>query len=490
MEKLYKELRSLNKEIQNAKKEDNNNIILDNSEFDFLNSSNNIYYKLYQYVNTDEFKSFLISDLQIQMGLFAYVNPIHRRKVLRYLYGKQNYKTDSYRSQKPHFYLPNLYLNKDKKLKEKANYKDIMTFFYEIRNKEEEANNIDFVKIFNESKYNKKRTEFEKNLNIIYAPSGEMEFFSLALLLIAVGVKKIETKNKDNKYKLKWKKALSLEDGKYVKYPLENKTLTIDDWLKELSLVNKEGKLTERAIRMISWVQIYFNSIINKKDYFKIFQLTDNEKWLYNKSDKKEMEKFIKIKKINFSTNQINFIIKIIYKYYKDTEKKIAASDLNKRSRFNILSHFNLRHTRGNAYDTEPYSRAWVVYPVLYDNNNNENKAVGFFLGTFIDKINITGEEKGIFELLYDNNVNEIYNKIKKIFLKQQLFVETLAKVENSEIYFKGIVEEEYKNATLITVITQIFSRNYSHHIGSHVSENTYLDKINKRIDNLYNDNS
>ena len=154
----------------------------------------NPYHRLYLYLQNDEtFLSVQIQILKLHMGLFAYVDAWDRN--LCYLYGPFDLPEDKKPEKaKPHFYLKTFYCKEASTTP--GNYifvpEPTWSFeaqsraFYYLRSRTS-FDELDFVRILHAEKgtsHYERRTKFEHDLDIIYAPSGEMDACILCYIFL------------------------------------------------------------------------------------------------------------------------------------------------------------------------------------------------------------------------------------------------------------------------------------------------------------------
>lgn len=233
--------------------------------------------------------------LKLQMGLLVYADA--SSKVLRYLYGPQDLPEDQEpQKSPPHFYIKPFYCREKKEgqgeyefieLDEISFWEHSRTFYY--GRKEANYLKLDFVQILQSTKgseYWDRRTKFEQDLNIIYAPSGELDACILSWLLMCIDnndakeleaalskLSKTDTKTdlKNIKFKIELgKHAVYKEQADQKKEKLEpwgsgQRKENLFFWMYRLGLITEiepeKADITERGCRLIEWLELYLRSL-------------------------------------------------------------------------------------------------------------------------------------------------------------------------------------------------------------------------------------
>lgn len=480
---------NLLKDVKALSKQDNSDFYEFCKEYKdvFYFLLNNSYLKLQSYLWGREFKEFQTKYLHLEQGLFAY----HERKshTLRYLFGSQSLKNDRTKI-KPHFYLRNFFTSNGVTYEEDfKSFLPIMEIFYLAR-KNIPVSQLDFIKILqNENIYSFKRTNFEKEFDIIYASSGEMDNCILCwFLLMQDNISRdhlinlmpdnIDKKESSNflfnesvKLKFYWEEfhewyyAKDKKDDDYdifkQYYPYQNVILYLKDWLLIFGFIKsaKSIFLTERGRTLVEWMEIYllslqrienkFQSEIRDNNYYKLLQLFDGKEkdyWLLFDKTKMRMnnlnlyEKLITMyiksvseaRKTDFQDEELNAqilcaLLSILANWEESgVDKENRVKSFQRRCRFNLLGHFTYRAGKKVGGKIANCNLGWLVFPVLREGS----EIVGHFLGSIKDS-----DSEG--NSFFDNKDNS--KEFEQLISYNKAIINILAKVENREIYYKEL---------------------------------------------------
>lgn len=143
------------------------------------------------------------------------------------------------------------------------------------------------------------------------------------------------------------------------------------------------------------------------------------------------------------------------------------------------------------SYEIEYRNKCFIVkdYTAYHDFNNDNYKLKLIFP--------ISTNDFAVVNYCYTNLVMPIYDySANKFYLKWQNEREDFVIYANqvqkliSQIFIishrQWIKQYQAKQSALQNAISQIFARNYAHNIGSHVAINSTIDKIYKRVQDLY----
>lgn len=457
---------------------------------------NNPYFELYRYLQTDEGYLKVQTDvMKLQMGLFTFLD--RDRNIFRYLYGPQDFPEDAHKV-KPHFYLRTYHCCEKRFVPENPFIHElIMGSFYHLR-KLSDYRSLEFIKILEDKEqFRKKRTTCERDLNIIYAPSGEMDAFTLTAFLLSQSeevrfslwqrldqtseqINLTYQKLKEVELSFDWKgvsKHLSRDiERADFPWPFQGRKDNVLKCLQLWGLIKLDESenfmgLTEKGRRMISWLRIYVKGLINYleqgeegsksyKQLLHLFSLSQNNKndfyWLdFSKIDTGllftdsfkevlndflrfsnllERKKYIKTQKQAFSS-----ALKILLLWNEGTTSvEEALKKLQRRSRVDLMSHIVLRISqRENNKGLDTDSRAWIVFPILteYESSRSEYHHVGFFLGTFMD---VNNKGRGYWEGLMEGD-KTLTKQFKELIETMKNIMGTISLVEAREIYYGEI---------------------------------------------------
>lgn len=461
---------------------------------------NNPYLKLYKYLQTSsDFKEIQTKILKLHMGLFAYAD--RDIKKLRYLYGPCDRPEDREKST-PHFFLRAYWYNNVNNAFEdepQLHFDTLLRAFYYGRISSA-WQDIDFIKLLEKTEdaadeVSCRRTKFEHENGVIYAPSGEMDACILCCLLLTLEENmrtNLLTEIANNYFVATFsfnlkpiKPKPEQEKGDRVWYESENNTLI--KWLEILGLIEQLSgpsfKVTERGKHMAFWLGTYLKSLngenINilgagEQYFFKIIGSISKPETPWLKGFDTEINSFLEERDDN---KKFLAAVKLLLSWNEGNGLTIEerAMQFRHRCRFNLYGHLVLRSgDRGGLH--EKNARAWIVFPVLADEESEKDKSdklinVGFFLGTFKDSTD-NGES-------YFENYELCGTELKEIISKTKIIINILASVENREIYYKEVQRQHIIKHGERAAIASIMGRNMSHNIGSHVLSDIKYDDFN-----------
>ncbi|KAA3625867.1 MAG: hypothetical protein DWQ02_20900 [Bacteroidetes bacterium] len=481
------------------------------NKFDFL-IYNNAYLQLYHFLHKKEFRHFQQEELKLYFGLFSYEDDA--TKQYRYLVSSQDHPLDEGK-EPPHFFLSAFHyddqLERGKggfKLEKSETLGKIMDAFYYYQ-KKQPSQNINYGRLFSKKikdleRYKKKRTQFERDNDLLYVPSGELDTCILCFFLmiqddlnrrkmLEISYSQSSIQEKCEQFKsLRLKLDWDLIHDAYIPnkpsrpyFPYTRRHVSILEWMVNLGLVKPEKgdegfRFTERGRRMIKWFAGYLKVIRQKAYNDDIYYLlsrmdedSETDVWLNPTSESfrhalaghynlkiqdfnNRLDNFLSLFENNKDLNSWDSVysskvfcemIAILSAWDEKTlnvDKRLIL--FQRRCRFDLVGHFMLRGI-DRSYVRQPAtaSIAWIVFPILRDSkmdllkekNSLQNKeVVGFFHGAIKDS-----DEKGegFFEQLGEEYTR---NKFLRLINDNKTIINTLARVENREIYYNGIKRE------------------------------------------------
>jgi len=311
----------------------------------------------------------------------------------------------------------------------------------------------DFYNILTDKKCNR-LSNFEKSLNLIYAPEGEMTSFLLGWLL------RLYEETAGEQFE-KWKCLNSNVEIKIsfdIKTPIiqsiSDRLSTSRKLLQFLGLVKNSTSLivTEKWLRTLEWLIMIIGDYLmeyipnsNSSDYqgySNCFKSTHEENWLLFKNKEDLPKKLETLKSyylyykntsdVVIRQNDFNFITELL------TSQKENASTFYRRARFTLPGHLILR-------ERDLSSRAWLVFRIYdysFHENESKNNDVGFCLITFKDS---------------DANGNTFNpNKLIELIKKIRLIFQLIAHAENNGFFVRKIIEKESSKNRLISGIERV----------------------------------
>ncbi len=234
---------------------------------------------------------------------------------------------------------------------------------------------------------------------------------------------------------------------------------------------NKHGLKNDIIIELNKILFVYncgFNEDLTDDDIVKLGEIglsINSSKWLSNvdesiiSSFRENVKKCERWDASNSDYLSALFIAMQIFLSWEEPVENMGDSTdpilercklFQQRCRFNIFSHLQLRAGDRGQHEFEQTSRGWIVFPVLYDENEKSTKSesynlvsVGFFLGTFKDS---THSGEGYYENLGNEDT---FIELNKTVSMTKRIINQLSSVENREIYHNDIISKRYNDAAM-----------------------------------------
>lgn len=459
--------------------------------------TNNPYYRLHQYLFTDNNFSILQKKvLKMHLGMFAFVDPSNDK--LRYLYGPCDFNGDKTKT-KPHFFFMPYYNSEQGfEVEPFSNYNRILETNYYTRNNHiwSSYSFVDILKSFNEPdipniSLKERYSQFEKEKKLIYVSGGELESTLLYWSLLHISeVKQLQLlfknfheqqeyffqKIRDFKFEIDF--SIGIESNKAIEVYFEkdyndvlfnNCSYSLFDWLISFGLIlsNKpdlcKTQLSERAKRLIKWLAIYVKSLVNKKTSSKKYSLNilgnDSSSYFCNilKNHKKADSKtWLEIQSVEnleifLSSYQkdgccFKTLIFAIQLMINSIDSEAKPTDLIQeftgKCRYNPFLMFNTSYAKRNGVN-DYFSRAWIAFSVLEDDNldlGRELHNTGFFFCTIKDS---SDDGNGYFEHF------EIQSQLfKEQIIQIKAVANALSRIESREVYYKELYDGRQRSNT------------------------------------------
>ncbi len=441
----------------------------------------NPYHRLHCHLHDDGHFIRLQKSLGLHMGLFALVDPSDENN-LRYLYGRQNKSGDKDKIP-PHFYLPSLKVSLDgstpKFVIESPREFDKQSVALYSAQSRGSWRNLTFVSILNsdfDGLATARRTEFEKDHGVIYAPSGEVDSCVLCWLLLHL----------DKDLRIKLDAVLAGKGADPGNFPFEIKQeetglseetdiwrrdeeKPLVEWLYVLGLT-KNGKKrpskdcyrpTERGREMVKWLGLYLQSkpgavyFLGEKEnkFHCIIGENRDDIWLFKTPRKLQDEFLSAATRDPGSAAALIAAVRLLLNWTEPAKDPQGAPAIfQSRCRMTLYGHLVLRANPGSTEKPEQTARGWLVFPVCTDASPKGSRYpyeyVGFFLGTIRDNDAWSSEpgEHGRAEVL-DARIAHIRD-----------IITPLASVEIREIYFREMYRRHVENAARGDSLSKITS--------------------------------
>lgn len=413
--------------------------------------SNNYYRDLQCYITRPQFIQ-MQRDIQVYQAIFAYLNIFDdktKHSDIRMYYQQKNNKAVI------HSFFSTI-TSADKNTWSFDEKEHMKSYAFHITRTGLSAEK-DFYNILTDKRCGR-LSNFEKTLNLIYAPEGEMTSFLLGWLLrLYKETAKCEEQYKKWKYlKTNAKIKISFDIKNPIHQYIGDRISTSKKLLIFLGLVKNSTSLivTEKWIRTLEWLIMIIDDYLIKdipdgngpdyQGYSNCFKSTHEKEWIFYK-DKKDLQKIrIKLRKcysyykktseVKLRQNDFNFIIELL------TSQSEKSSTFYHRARFTLPGHLILR-------EHDLTSRAWLVfriYDYFIQENVNQNKSndVGFCLITFKDS---------------DDHANSLDSETLALLIKKiRILFQLVSHAENNGFFVRKVIEKESSKEYLTSGIRRI----------------------------------
>ncbi|MBL0236036.1 MAG: HAMP domain-containing histidine kinase [Saprospiraceae bacterium] len=493
----------------------------------------NRYYRLHEFLQDEKswFGKFQKEEAEILWCLFAYVDVLSNELPIKYLFGPAN--TEANEVLNPHFLFRAYNIDSTSenqfKSKEDSHLSNLANAAFYSRKKAESHKAVDFVWMLES---NRKRTDFEIERSLMYVPSGEMVCCILQWLFLII-------KDGNPDFRLKGKVKPDLEKVAEIVFDSENiskislpykekESMEIHEWMELWGLIKitanhydiqkADFDLLPRAKAMVKWMSVYLKSLNcdnktegapyvlgtqHEPNYWRVLALRDrydkeksDSAYLYHiKKDasKKRLiiEEFedsnIEIDDEIYKEQFINMLILMVNWEEKltDIHDGVSWKIFHHRCRFSTFIHYINRFGEKERPNTELSSEqsGLLAFPVLWDTVKEERYPVAFFMSIIKDT------DKNGKSYFYNFQMNEVRKEFETKIDMIRTAIFLLAKVENIEVYQRGIrhqhMEVEYK-ASLTALMFSVghFLKNRANPI--HKKAKNQLEHIDKQAEHLF----
>jgi SAM-dependent methyltransferase len=438
------------------------------------------YFRLYKYLqNKDsDFIQYQIKDAGILWGLFAYVDVESRKHQIKYLFGPKRNVKDA--SMLPNFLIRtfNIYDSLDglkfidKPISELKTLAEASALY---RDHSEGYQDVDFVRMLQSKR---KRTNFEIGQDIMYIPSGEMDCCILQWILLIL-------RKKEQNFDLNSSFSLNLNDLTEISFQKNVNTrfdfvhdsgeFTIWEWLDKWGLIQLNGddqsgipsfKMLPRSKAMLYWMKIYLQSLFNhekEKEVPIVFGEEEKYYWrILASKGEYEMQAFEKaylfgiedelrqtlIDKITSSASdevlndQFLNLLTLMMSWKESDNSNESWVSFQNRCRFSTYIHYVKRFglKEDSNLKTGSATSGLLAMPILWDTVNDNREPIAFFMSIVAENLsNRNSEFKGSIFTSFNYNKQQFSARIAKL----RVIVSLLGKVENIEIYQRGIAKKQ-----------------------------------------------
>lgn len=433
--------------------------------------------KLYQYLHTIEpvdargksVGSFLTLQrelLKVGWAFFAFVESKDKDKdlLLKYLYTTHNPESESNKTL-PHFILRSSCYNAQSNTWE-DDCPVLMDYLAQIHLKLRNSKSLNFAKLLTDEGDNSSLSEFEQENEILYIPSGEIDFFCLNWVCIQF----LKSKKHDEQY-FSMKEILdpfytNIHELDSRKSLFSDKVTSWENHLIAFGLLELDAiNATEKGSILLEWV--------SAKGY------RQSPKFNGNHND---------LRFEFFETqNDCEKLLTIIHTFLQAILQKGMTEQSDKKLQFavrlNLPINVLYRYGKRSIGFRLTTSCGTIAYTSM-KNPEPENE-VGFFLSTFKDST-VEGRNYG----LHLSN-DEVRQEFEKLITKSKTIFCFLGDVEYREIYMNGIqmkLREQQKRQARKSAHSIVFSRANSHNLGHVLSNLVSEDFIKNLIDTSFYD--
>lgn len=457
----------------------------------------NPYYKLYSFLqDKDEwFAKFQTEEAKILWCLFAYVDATSHTEPVKYLFGPS--KDEFEKDLNPHFLFRTYHINALSGIFESVESSvidNVAKAAYYSRKKATKYSDVDFVYVLQSYR---KRTDFEFDNDLMYIPSGEMDCCILQWLFLILNDGERRCTINDKMYfevsKVK-NEILHEQHKEFINIPYEeDKTPKgVLEWLQLWGLIQivseneniylSKFKVLPRGLSMLHWMSIYLKAINSngkdenaprvfydeaEPDYWRVLGLRDymedghGDSYYYLKNVL--LEKQNEIIDVFSNSNEIDNetaskqFVNLLNLMLAWDEKNNEGSDkiwqtFHKRCRFSTFIHYLVRFGENNKPNSEISNipTGLLAFPVLWDTITKDGipqrQPVGVFMSVIQEDIKNEEDDKKHQSCFKDYLA--VKDKFEERIAKIRTIINLLAKVENIEVYQRGIrVHQEEERA-------------------------------------------
>lgn len=480
------------------------------------------YYSVFRFLQSEDSEfAELQRDLGLHMGLFAYWDIASNS--IRYLYGPGDYqdsaaRIDDDRKPAPHFLIKAFYESQTPlgapgwHTEPPWHFARMAEAFYFSRKREGEAGHareIAFVRILgDESGAN--RTEWERQLDVIYAPSGEIDACILYWLFRSLS-------SDDRAHLERWCRGL-LEPGEsgaeYPAYRFEfnledeaverrrlrakqgaseggaeewvierhywgqGRSRTAEQWLEALGLIWLGGRheefriVTPRGRALVEWLETYLGAGQPPRP---VRKGPAGDEWLLEEDERQRPQRgsFLRAVErragaslprsagLRHGRPDAEFLALIAAVQLLGGGPAEDAKTFGRRCRMNLHSHLILRSGTRYRGVIANLPRAWIVFPVLRVASAHLVESSGYMTGVSGEKVggaSTRNQAVGFFlgtmrDLDDAGALNPMFTESGQDLLLRRIasiraLIQPLAEIENREIFFYDIYAESKRKET------------------------------------------